>query len=62
MNLGVTLDERIADGFYFCRALKAIEYLFSHPELMMEPASNHFDLPDHVHKKAKEKTKKKTNK
>ena len=50
MNLGATLDERIADGFYFCRALKAIEYLFANPELMMEPASKHFEIPDNVHK------------
>ena len=53
MNLGATLDERIADGFYFCRALKAIEYLFAHPELMMEAASKHFEIPDNVHKKEK---------
>ncbi len=55
MNLGATLDERIADGFYFCRALKAIEYLFAHPELMMEPASKHFEIPDNVHKKNENK-------
>jgi len=53
MNLGATLDERIADGFYFCRALKAIEYLFAHPELLMEAASKHFEIPDNVHKKEK---------
>lgn len=58
MNLAITLDERIADGFYFCRALKAIEYLFSHPELMMEPASKHFEIPDNVHKKTEKKAKK----
>ncbi len=57
MNLGITLDERIADGFYFCRALKAIEYLFSHPELMMEPASKPFEIPDYVHKKTKNSNK-----
>ena len=55
MNLGVTLDERIADGFYFCRALKAIEYLFAHPELLMTPASSHFEIPDNVHKKTNKK-------
>lgn len=50
MNIGATLDERIADGFYFCRALKAIEYLFANPELMLEPASKKFEIPDNVHK------------
>ena len=58
MNLGITLDERIADGFYFCRALKAIEYLFAHPELLMEPASKHFEIPDNIHKKRGKKNKK----
>ena len=57
MKLRFVADERIADGFYFCRALKAIEYLFSHPELMMEPASKHFEIPDNVHKKTQKKTK-----
>ena len=55
MNLGATLDERIADGFYFCRALKAIEYLFAHPELMLEPASKPFEIPDNVQKKHESK-------
>ena len=55
MNFAVTLDERIADGFYFCRALKGIEYLFAHPELLMEPASKDFEIPDNVQKKAEKK-------
>ena len=53
MNFGATLDERISDGFYFCKALKGIEYLFAHPELMMEPASKKFEIPDSIHKKSK---------
>ena len=60
MMLGATLDERISDGFYFCRALKAIEYLFAHPELMMDGASKHFEIPENVHKK--EESKKPNNK
>ena len=55
MNLGITLDERIEDGFYFCRALKAIEYLFAHPELMMEGAAKPFEIPDNIHKKSEKK-------
>jgi len=55
MNLAITLDERIGDGFYFCRSLKAIEYLFAHPELMMEAASKDFEIPDCVHKKDENK-------
>ncbi len=34
MNIGVTLDERIADGFYFARSLKLIKHLFKNPRLL----------------------------
>lgn len=34
INLGVTLDERIADGFYFARSLKLIKHLFKNPDLL----------------------------
>ena len=37
IDLGATLDERIADGFYFARSLKLIKYIFAHPELLDRP-------------------------
>ena len=40
VEIGLTLDERIADGFYFARSLKVVEYLFAHPEIMEEPFAN----------------------
>ena len=43
MEIGVTLDERISDGFLFCKALKSIEYLYAHPELMLEEANKPFE-------------------
>ena len=46
MNLGATIDERIADGFYFCKALKLIEYMFAHPEVMLEEAGKKVSIPD----------------
>ena len=46
MELGATLDERIADGFYFCKALKLIEYLFAHPECLMEEAGKKVSIPE----------------
>ena len=52
MNFGITLDERIGDGFYFCRALKAIEYLFANPKLLMEKANEPFEIDD-IDKKKK---------
>ena len=46
MEMGATIDERIADGFYFCKALKLIEYIFDTPELMLEPAGKKVEIPE----------------
>lgn len=37
MKLGFTADERIADGFYFAKSLKLLEYLLTHPQLLEVP-------------------------
>jgi len=37
VDLGATLDERIADGFYFARSLKLIQHIFANPELFDKP-------------------------
>lgn len=37
IDIGATLDERIADGFYFARSLKLIKYIFANPELLDWP-------------------------
>ena len=37
LDIGVTIDERIADGFYFVRSLKLVKHIFSHPELLDQP-------------------------
>lgn len=37
VDYGATLDERIADGFYFARSMKLIKYIFTHPELLDRP-------------------------
>ena len=37
VDLGATLDERIADGFYFARSLKLIHHICAHPELLDRP-------------------------
>ena len=36
-ELGVTLDERIADGFYYAKSVQRIEYVLQHPELLLKP-------------------------
>lgn len=41
IDIGVTLDERIADGFYFVRSLNLVKYMFAHPEILDRPLSEH---------------------
>ncbi len=44
MNIGVTLDERIADGFYFARSLKLIKHLFNNPQLLDKTLGEEIDF------------------
>ncbi len=37
VDIGVTIDERIGDGFYFARSVKLIKHIFAHPELLEVP-------------------------
>ena len=37
VDIGATLDERIADGFYFAKSLKLVNYICAHPELLDQP-------------------------
>lgn len=37
LELGVTLDERIADGYYYSRSIKLIHKLLDEPELLDRP-------------------------
>ena len=37
VEIGATLDERIADGFYFARSLKLVKHIFAHPVLLDRP-------------------------
>ena len=39
IDIGATLDERIADGFYFARSLKLIKHIFENPDLLDLPLS-----------------------
>lgn len=44
VDIGATLDERIADGFYFARSLKLIQHICAHPEMLdwpLEKESNY---------------------
>ena len=39
VDIGATLDERIADGFYFARSLKLVKHIFANPALLDRPLS-----------------------
>jgi len=43
LPMGVTIDERIADGFYFARSVKLIQYILAHPQLLDAPLGEVFD-------------------
>ena len=39
VEIGATIDERIADGFYFVKSLRLVKYLMEHPEEMVTTIS-----------------------
>lgn len=39
IEIGMTIDERIADGVYFAKSLKVLRYFFEHPEELDLPAN-----------------------
>lgn len=43
LNLGVTVDERIADGFYFAKSIKLLQKILLHPEVLDLPINS---MPD----------------
>lgn len=43
MPVGFTVDERIADGFYFAKSFKLFKYLLEHPSLLELPSSEPID-------------------
>ena len=43
---GMNFDERIADGYYFSKSAKTLQYLLSNPELLEKPVSEKVELPE----------------
>ena len=44
IKLGLTVDERIADGYYFAKTLRLVRKMFEHPELLDLPANTPIDI------------------
>ena len=37
VDLNITMDERIADGYYFAKSMKMMQYFLRHPDLLDRP-------------------------
>ena len=44
LDIGITIDERIADGFYFAKSLKLLEYIFENPKTLEDNADTIYDI------------------
>ena len=45
-EFGVNIDERVADGYYFAKSIKMLQYLFDNPKLLEEDASKVVDMKE----------------
>lgn len=43
VNLALTIDERIADGYYYSKTIKLLQHLLENPELLEKPLSEEVD-------------------
>ena len=44
LPLGFTIDERIADGFYFANSVKVLRHIMKHPEILEQPLTAPVDF------------------
>ncbi len=45
-EFGINLDERIADGYYFAKSVKLLQYIFDNPEILEESASKKIEMEE----------------
>ena len=45
-EFGINLDERIADGYYFSKCVKVLQYYFDHPETLEERADEKLEMDE----------------
>ena len=43
LPVGITLDERIADGYYYAKTVRLLKKLIENPELLDRPANEEVD-------------------
>ena len=51
LDLGLTIDERLADGYYYSRSIRLLKHLLEHPELLELPAAQPVEFEDKKDKK-----------
>ena len=44
MDMSITLDERIADGYYYSKSIRILKHLLQNPELLEERADKEVEL------------------
>ncbi|MBQ0083259.1 MAG: 2-oxo acid dehydrogenase subunit E2 [Clostridiales bacterium] len=44
VDLGLTVDERIADGYYYSKTVKILKHLLENPELLEQPLGNEVEI------------------
>jgi hypothetical protein len=44
LELGLTLDERIADGYYYAKTIKLVKQLLQNPEILERPAHEEVEV------------------
>jgi len=42
-EFGINLDERIADGYYFAKSVRMLQYIFNNPKMLEEEVSKKID-------------------
>ena len=43
LPLGITIDERLADGYYYSKSIRLLKHLLEHPELLELPAAQQIE-------------------
>ncbi len=43
LDMGLTVDERIADGYYYAKTVRLLKYLLEHPEELEKPLKEEVD-------------------
>ena len=49
VELGLTIDERLADGYYYSKTVKLLKYLLENPRLLERPVSE--EIPEELYNK-----------